>query len=1048
MKKKQQAESPAAHDASPLAHDDKLQLFERISDAFVALDKNWCYTYVNQKAGVIMRKDPEQMIGRHILAEFPGIEGQPYYLGFEKAMREQVYVYIEEYLSVNERWFEFHIYPSAEGISVFFREITDRKLAELNLQKANRLYNFISQVNQLIVRTKDQENLFREVCEIAVRLGKFKLAWIGLLDDKTGTVNPVAFAGVEDGYLTHIKKIHISLDQSGKGPTGSAIRKGEIVVSHDIENDPGMLAWREEAMKRGYRSSIAVPIRRGGKVIGAFSLYAGEKHFFDTSEVALLEEATGDISFSLDVYENERKRNEAESALRTSEIKLRLIFDSTRDILYMLETDDQEDFRYVSVNKQFLLSTGLKEEQVIGKRSAEIVPPAIWPGVLENYRKAIRLKEVIEWEEVIAEPIGNRAGIVSIAPVFDLQGRCTFLIGTFHDITEIRKYITRLKEANDRFNLITQAGNDALWEWNIITGELWANEAHQRLYGLSLNDPIPDSGQWADRLHPDERDRLLKRQQDYLSSSSETFISEYRFRCGTGEYLNIYDRCFIVRDDTGKPVRMLGSMVDITEIRKAQEEINTKATQLKLLGDNLSGTMIYQLVREKDGRMAFTYLSREVEILTGYQTEEVLENPQILYNVIHEEDRKKMADAEAISYRQMTLFNVVVRAVRPDGEIRWLNIRSVPRLLPDGRVIWDGVHLDITEQRMAQEKIMKEMNLSDSLINSLPGIFYLYTKERKFLRWNKNFERVSGYNADEISLMDPLDFFEEEEKELLFEKIKAVFEHGEENVEAGFRTKSGVTIPYFFTGQTIDYNKQTCLMGVGIDISERVKAQAAIKQVSEQLRRLSAHLLAIRDEERKRIGREIHDELGQHLTAIKMDVAWIEKKIPADAEPIRQKLRNMITLLDSSHLSLRKILNELRMGILEHQGLEEALKWQVSLFTDNTGIPVSFRIEKPFELKDEAIASCLFRVFQESLTNITRYAHAKQVKAFLRQEPGMIRMEIADDGVGFDAAILNNPVSFGILGMRERVAALEGKFLLDTQPGKGTTITVSIPYHE
>src|SRR6185369_8000827 len=134
----------------------------------------------------------------------------------------------------------------------------------------------------------------------------------------------------------------------------------------------------------------------------------------------------------------------------------------------------------------------------------------------------------------------------------------------------------------------------------------------------------------------------------------------------------------------------------------------------------------------------------------------------------------------------------------------------------------------------------------------------------------------------------------------------------------------------------------TCLMGVGIDFSERKMAQEEIEKTTEKLRELTAHLLSVREEERKRIGREIHDELGQQLTAIKMDVSWIDKKIPEPTAVIKNKLKNIITLLDGSNQSIRRILSELRPGILDDYDLVEALEWLDDQFTANTGIAVKF----------------------------------------------------------------------------------------------------------
>lgn len=176
-----------------------------------------------------------------------------------------------------------------------------------------------------------------------------------------------------------------------------------------------------------------------------------------------------------------------------------------------------------------------------------------------------------------------------------------------------------------------------------------------------------------------------------------------------------------------------------------------------------------------------------------------------------------------------------------------------------------------------------------------------------------------------------------------------------------------------------------------------------------------------------------------------MDVAWLDRRLPETETAYKQKLKNMINLLDSSHLSVRKILNELRMGILEHQDLDEALKWYAAQFTDNTGIPLHFECPLPVKISDEAIASCLFRALQESLTNITRYAKAKRVQVILKEDKEMVLLSITDDGIGFNKEAVDSHSSFGLLGMNERVISLGGHLTIETAPGSGTCIRISLP---
>jgi PAS domain S-box-containing protein len=160
-------------------------MMERVTDGFVALNKDWYYTYVNKKAGEILNRNPEDLIGKNIWEEFTEGMDKPFYHGYHKAFDEQRYIHFEEYYPPFDLWLDNHIYPSPEGVSIYFRDVTEKKKAEQKIIKANHLYFFISQINQMIVRTTDQNTLFEEVCRIAVELGQFKMAWIGIIDEKT-----------------------------------------------------------------------------------------------------------------------------------------------------------------------------------------------------------------------------------------------------------------------------------------------------------------------------------------------------------------------------------------------------------------------------------------------------------------------------------------------------------------------------------------------------------------------------------------------------------------------------------------------------------------------------------------------------------------------------------------------------------------------------------------------------------------------------------------------------------------------------------------------
>ncbi len=194
-------------------------------------------------------------------------------------------------------------------------DITERKAAEEKILRLNRLYAMLSANGQVILRATDRDTLYRESCRIAVEHGGFRMAWVGLIDESSGLVNPVASSGHVEGYLDHIH-ISVRAEPAGLGPTGSAIRAGSYYVCNDFMHDPCTLPWQQAATSRNFQSSAAIALKQDDKVIGALTMYAAERDFFDQQLVELLQELAANISFALANLDREALRRETELALQ------------------------------------------------------------------------------------------------------------------------------------------------------------------------------------------------------------------------------------------------------------------------------------------------------------------------------------------------------------------------------------------------------------------------------------------------------------------------------------------------------------------------------------------------------------------------------------------------------------------------------------------------------------------------------------------------------------------------------------------------------------
>ena len=211
-----------------------------------------------------------------------------------------------------------------------------------------------------------------------------------------------------------------------------------------------------------------------------------------------------------------------------------------------------------------------------------------------------------------------------------------------------------------------------------------------------------------------------------------------------------------------------------------------------------------------------------------------------------------------------------------------------------------------------------------------------------------------------------------------------------------------------------------------------------------QLRELSDHLLNIREIERTNIAREIHDELGQQLTILKMDLSWLNQKLQKHEDAsVLQKTRDALKVLNETIKSVRRIATELRPSMLDDLGLIEAMEWQSKEFEKRSGIRITFKSGIAHLPVANAIATSLFRIFQEALTNIARHANAKNVFSKLQVENNEVILTIIDDGAGFDMQTLGLKKTLGLLGMKERTLMMGGRFEINSKAGEGTTIIVT-----
>jgi len=293
------------------------ETFEGMSDGFVAFDKKMNYTFVNSWGASILGRQPEELIGKNYWLEYPEAKGTPFADAYEKVLESHEAILFEDYYAPFDRWFENRIYPSKNGLSVFFSDITKRKKIELKLRRMTDLYTASSLSNRAILHSNNEHDLFPRICRKIVAYGGMKMAWLGLVDEKTQMLTPMASFGSGVEYLDGIE-ISASADvASGRGPIGIVIREDEPYWCQDYMNDPLLALWHERGKRCGWGASAALPLHRRGQVIGVFMVYAGEANAFDEDVRNLLIDMSMEIDFALESFMTKAEHQQTEAELQT-----------------------------------------------------------------------------------------------------------------------------------------------------------------------------------------------------------------------------------------------------------------------------------------------------------------------------------------------------------------------------------------------------------------------------------------------------------------------------------------------------------------------------------------------------------------------------------------------------------------------------------------------------------------------------------------------------------------------------------------------------------
>ncbi len=313
-------------------------------------------------------------------------------------------------------------------------------------------------------------------------------------------------------------------------------------------------------------------------------------------------------------------------------------------------------------------------------------------------------------------------------------------------------------------------------------------------------------------------------------------------------------------------------------------------------------------------------------------------------------------------------------------------------------------------------------------------------------------ERITGWSNDEVTKKGRVELTHPEDTEMMREKVRIVLANPGQPVRVSFRSRHREGHYLWFEGvltNMIHDESINAIISNLRDVTKKKKAEAEVYKLTEELRVLVEHVQTSREEERKYIAREIHDELGQALTALKIDVSMMKRKMMAETTHcpvyIEAELNSIIDKIDNSIESVKRIANDLRPEILDHLDIVDAIKWQAQQFENITGIQCSVSNLPDHLDLESSFSTTVYRTIQEALTNVTRHSEATVVRILIERNSKKLLVEINDNGKGIKEEDIKNIKSLGLIGMRERVLLLNGTLSISGKPSMGTTIAVELP---
>jgi PAS domain S-box-containing protein len=659
--------------------------------------------------------------------------------------------------------------------------------------------------------------------------------------------------------------------------------------------------------------------------------------------------------------------------------------------------------------------------------------------VTESYLNVMRTGEPFNVEELPYKD--ERVTGVYRIRAFRLPG--DRLAVSFDDVSERVRARDALRASEERLLLAQRVGGVGLMDLQVDTGrEVWTRTTYD-LLGLDPAETTPGPEAWVEAIHPDDRAGAV-RFMGHLMHGANPGPQEYRIVHPSGEVRWVRGIARVFMDEERKTVeRILATIHDISSQKAAEDAIRKSESRWRTLFENMRDGWFST---DLDG--SFLECNRAFLSLVDRPREEV----------------------EGISYRDLTPPGYHGMEARMETRILdhgFSGIYEKEYLRGDGSRVpvelavyllrddegqpagyW-GMARDISQRRAAEDALKESEARFRGVFQESPLGIALATPEGAIIEVNATFAGLLEYSPEDLQGRSVVEITHPEDREREEELIIRVRDRRMPGyqMEKRFLRKDGTPVWCRLTTSSIEGEKGEVRYAVGMvqDITAEIRAKEEIRSFARRLRALAARLTQIREEERTTVSRELHDELGQTLTGLRMDLDLALTEIPGDQVGLRDRISRLIEATDRNIAFVQELSNRLRPSILDVMGLGPAIEWMVDEHRSRASIRFHLDLGDSGRSLPGEQGINLYRIAQEALTNVLRHSEAENVWVSLRREDGSILLRVEDDGIGLQSDTMEAMSSLGLLGMKERALGIGAELTLERRDGGGTVVQVVAP---